>query len=113
MTETMGEESVVSKTDREAAAATTGPYQVGMGPSKFKHVFRESCDMPPYVYLRKVRLGKAMCLLQLQGLSVTETALEMGYNSISHFAKALSSHFGVLPSEIRKRSGQNNSSVPA
>lgn len=78
--------------------------QVGMSLSKFKQVFRRSCDMPPYAYLRKARMEKAMCMLRLHGARVTETALEVGYNSLSHFAKAFASYFGVSPSEVRKRS---------
>jgi len=82
--------------------------QVGMSLSKFKQVFRQSYHIPPYAYLRKARMEKAMCMLQLDGVRVTETALEVGYNSVSHFAKAFASHFGVSPSEARKGSRQNN-----
>jgi AraC-like DNA-binding protein len=82
--------------------------QVGMSLSKFKQVFRQSYAIPPYAYLRKARMEKAMCMLQLDGARVTETALEVGYNSVSHFAKAFASYFGVSPSEARKRPLQNN-----
>jgi AraC-like DNA-binding protein len=105
--------SILEKNLDEPPSLEKLASQVGMSLSKFKQVFRQSYDMPPYAYLRKVRLEKAMCLLQLQGASVTQTALEVGYNSISHFAKAFASHFGVLPSEVRKRFVQDNRSVSA
>lgn len=82
--------------------------QVGMSLSKFKEVFRRYYEMPPYAYLRKARMEKAMCLLQLRGARVTETAYDVGYNSVSHFAKAFAAYFGMSPSEARKRCRRKN-----
>jgi AraC-like DNA-binding protein len=82
--------------------------QVGMSLTKFKEVFRQYYEMPPYAYLRKVRMEKAMCLLQLHGVRVTETAFDVGYNSVSHFAKTFAAYFGMSPSDVRKRSSKSN-----
>jgi len=75
--------------------------EVGMSLSKFKRVFHLACGMPPYTYLRRVRMEYADHLLRCEGLSVTETAFEVGYSNLSHFSKAFADHFGVMPSQAR------------
>jgi AraC-like DNA-binding protein len=76
--------------------------QVGMSLSKLKQVFPMACGMPPYAYLRLLRMEMAMRLLRNEGRSVTETALEVGYSNLSHFSKTFVEHFGIKPSQARK-----------
>ena len=45
-----------------------------------------------------VFVDQAHELLCQKRLSVTETALTVGYNSLSHFTKTFVAHFGVKPS---------------
>jgi len=47
-------------------------------------------------------MEKAMSLLKSGQMNVTETAYEVGYNSLSHFAGLFARHFGIKPSEIYK-----------
>jgi AraC-like DNA-binding protein len=75
--------------------------KVGMSASKFKNLFPKTCGMPPYGYLRKKRMEKAMYLLIQGQMNVTEVAMEVGYSSISHFAKAFFKEFDVNPSQVR------------
>jgi AraC-like DNA-binding protein len=75
---------------------------VGMSLSKFKQVFPAVCGMPPYAYLRSIRMERAMCLLSHRGASVTDAAFEVGYDSLSHFAKTFSAHHGIKPSGVRR-----------
>jgi AraC-like DNA-binding protein len=75
--------------------------QVGMSVTSFKSVFSRIYGMPPFAYLRDLRLERAMCLLQNEGLRVTEAALEVGYNNLSHFAKIFEARFGLTPSRVR------------
>jgi len=76
--------------------------QVGMSISKLKQIFPMACGMPPFAYLRLLRMEKAMRLLRNEGRSVTETALEVGYSNLSHFSKTFVEHFGIKPSQARK-----------
>jgi AraC-like DNA-binding protein len=46
-----------------------------------------------------VKLKKAAKLLVEKKLSVTQIALEIGFNSPSHFTKAFKQMFNCLPSE--------------
>jgi AraC-like DNA-binding protein len=76
--------------------------QVGMSTSKLKNLFPRMCGLPPYEFLRKMRMEKAMKLLAHGGVNVTEAALEVGYSSISHFSKAFYKAFAVYPSQVRQ-----------
>jgi AraC-like DNA-binding protein len=72
---------------------------VGMSVSKFKQVFPRVCGMPPYAYLRQVRMDRARHLL-LHGVSVTEAAFEVGYSNLSHFSKTFAALYGIRPSQL-------------
>lgn len=96
------EGSMDSPPDLESLAS-----QVGMSLSKLKQVFPMACGMPPYAYLRLLRMEKAMRLLREEGRSVTEAALEVGYSNLSHFSKTFTEHFRMKPSQAKgsERSG--------
>ncbi len=76
---------------------------VGMSVSKLKMLFPKICGMPPYEYLRKIRMQRAMELLHQDGINVTEAAMAVGYSSISHFSKAFHREYTIYPSQIRRR----------
>jgi AraC-like DNA-binding protein len=76
---------------------------VGLSKSKLHPLFRKVYAITPFDYLRKYRLKKAEELLREGGMNVTETSLEVGYSSVSHFTKAFVEQFHYLPSECRKR----------
>jgi len=48
-------------------------------------------------YLRQLRLERAAELLRTGRYNVTEVALEVGYNSLSHFSQAFHQKFGCCP----------------
>jgi AraC-like DNA-binding protein len=63
--------------------------------------FRKYYGVTPMVYLRNVRLDNARLVLKQQGVgnvSVTEVALDCGFNHLSKFAQAYKERFGALPS---------------
>ena len=76
--------------------------RVGVSPAKLKQIFPRVCGMPPYAYLRKLRMEKAMHLLNNGSMSVTEAAYEVGYSSLSHFSCVFAKCFGIKPSEARR-----------
>ncbi|YCM45847.1 AraC family transcriptional regulator [Verrucomicrobiaceae bacterium 227] len=55
------------------------------------------------LHLRALRIEKAAELLSNNRLNVTEVALEVGYQSLSHFSKAFSQEKGMTPSQFLKR----------
>lgn len=75
--------------------------KVGMSPSKLKTIFPKALGLPPYEYLRKLRMEKAMALLTEKRMKVTDVAMEVGYSNISHFAKSFHKEFNINPSQVR------------
>jgi len=72
--------------------------------SYLSRVFRESKGITITGKLREIRVEKASELLRGGDYNVTEAAMEVGYNSLSHFTKAFKEVKGINPSEYLKRS---------
>lgn len=76
--------------------------QVGMSLSKLKQVYPLVYGMPPYAYLRQVRMERALHLIRSTDMSVIEVAFEVGYASPSRFSRAFADQFGFNPSRARR-----------
>ncbi len=76
--------------------------RAGMSVSKLKLLFPRACGVPPFAYLRRLRLEKARSLLMYSSMNVTEVAMEVGYTSLSHFSRAFTECYGVAPSRLRQ-----------
>jgi AraC family transcriptional activator of pyochelin receptor len=76
--------------------------RVGLNDFKLKRGFREEFRNSVFGYVRQLRMEKARSLLEGSDLSVTQVALEAGYNSFGHFAAAFKRSFGILPSQYRR-----------
>ncbi len=74
----------------------------GMSPTRLKKLFRDVYGYPIYEYFQRHRLEKARSLLLSGTYSVKEVGYEMGYRSLSNFAKAFRQMFDYLPSDIIK-----------
>jgi len=75
----------------------------GMSVPYFCHRFKEAFDLSPMEYLIRHRLHHAAHLLTNKNLCITEIAAEVGYGDLFHFSKMFKKHFGLSPSELRKR----------
>ena len=71
--------------------------QVGCSPFYLSRLFSQETGMTTQQYLRQVRLERAAELLRSGRCNVTEAALEVGYNSLSHFSTAFHDMFGFFP----------------
>lgn len=71
--------------------------RVGVNCNKLKYGFREVFGTTVFGYLRKLRLEQARRLLEDGDHSVTEVAFEVGYNSLSHFARVFKETYGTSP----------------
>jgi AraC-like DNA-binding protein len=70
---------------------------VGCSPFYLSRLFSVEAGMTIQQYLRQVRLERAAELLRTGRCNVTEAALEVGYNSLSHFSTAFREMFGCCP----------------
>ncbi len=56
----------------------------------------------PTLYIRKMRLQKALTLLKTTELNISEIAYETGFSDPNYFSRAFNEEFGVTPSAMRK-----------
>jgi len=70
---------------------------VGCSAFYLSRQFSEATGQTIQQFLRQARLERAAELLRAGGHNVTEAALEVGYNSLSHFTTAFREVFGCCP----------------
>lgn len=80
--------------DLQAMAAA-----VGCSPFYLSRTFSATTGMTISQYARKLRIEKAADLLVTGRYNVSEAAVEVGYQSLSHFSKAFQQVKGCLPSK--------------
>lgn len=71
--------------------------EVGCSPFHLSRTFSREMGMSIPQHLRKLRMERAAELLQSGKYNVTETALEVGYSSLSHFSQAFCQTMGCCP----------------
>jgi AraC-like DNA-binding protein len=71
--------------------------RVGCSHYHLSRIFSQEMGKPLTAYLRELRLERAAELLRTGECNVTEAALEVGYNSLSHFTVAFRETFGCCP----------------
>jgi AraC-like DNA-binding protein len=78
----------------------------GMGITTFHRQFKQITGLSPIQFQKQLRLLEARKLLAFGGLSVSDAAFEVGYESASQFNREYSRLFGAPPardaSAIRK-----------
>lgn len=76
---------------------------IGCATHYLSRQFSSSTGMTLKQKLRQLRIDKATSLLLDGDYNVTEAAMEVGYNSLSHFTKAFIEEKGQKPSELLAR----------
>ena len=71
--------------------------KIGCSHFYLSRIFSARTGLTLTQYLRQLRLEKAAELLRSGEFNVTEAALEVGYNSLSHFSAAFHETFGCCP----------------
>lgn len=73
----------------------------GVSEKKLYHLFDIAFKQTPYAYVQQVKLTEAHDLISQHGCNVTQAALSVGYDSLSHFSQLFKREFGVSPSNIK------------
>lgn len=76
---------------------------VNMAEGSLCRFFKTHMEMTIFEYLNKIKVDFACKLLMDYNLSITDVALDSGFNSISHFNKQFKRITGIQPSEYRLR----------
>ena len=66
-------------------------------------LFKDQIGTPIKQYLIKVRINHAVKQLITTNKSITEIAMECGFNSNTHFSNTFKKHIGTNPADYRKR----------
>jgi AraC-like DNA-binding protein len=75
----------------------------GTSESKLKRLFKAAYGLSVHAQLRRERMAAAREMLLDQGVNVSEAALAVGYNNVSHFIDAFTRQYGLRPGEMRLR----------
>jgi AraC-like DNA-binding protein len=71
--------------------------QAGCSPFYLCRIFSAETGITLTQFLRRERMQRAASLLESGSCNVTQAALEVGYNSLSHFSKAFLEEMGCCP----------------
>lgn len=75
----------------------------------FSRIFDAMVGETPFEFIRRVRLEKSASLLHLHSdKTVTEIALQCGFNDLAVFSRNFSDHFGMSPSQWQREDFQNS-----
>ncbi|MBO0343651.1 AraC family transcriptional regulator [Roseibium limicola] len=69
----------------------------GMSPSSFHGHFKAFTGITPMQFQKRLRLMEARRLIQLEGVSISASAFQVGYESSSQFSREYSRQFGQPP----------------
>jgi len=74
---------------------------VNMSESNFIRTFKKETKLAPIEYLINLRIEKAKKLLRSKGKTITQIALQCGFNSASHFSTCFSKQLGSTPTQYQ------------
>ena len=69
----------------------------------FQKLFKTNVGSTPIIYLRELRLAKALERLENSFCQLKQIGIEIGMADDSHFTRDFKSKFGVTPTEYRKQ----------
>jgi AraC-like DNA-binding protein len=75
---------------------------VGLHPSTFCRAFKQSTGLSPHRYLIQLRVAHAKEMMAERSLTLTQIAIDCGFNSSSQFSVAFKRITGVAPRIYRK-----------
>ncbi len=74
--------------------------EIGISEVHFRNQFKQSFGVPPLTYLKQLRIDHAKQLLRSGYYSVTDAALESGYENVSYFSYDFKRMTGVSPTRF-------------
>lgn len=87
---------------REKITLTDVADEVNISPTYFSKLFKERVGVNFIDYLKQRRLLRAKIFLKHSDLSVSEIALETGFNEANYFSRVFKTQTGYSPTEYRQ-----------
>ncbi len=75
----------------------------GVSPSHFKTLFKQTTGIAVHRYVIRARVQHAAGLLQRDGASLADVALQAGFANQSHLARCMRRIMGLTPGQLRNR----------
>lgn len=72
----------------------------GISKYHFSRLFNSVMGISPWDYLTKLRMEKAVYLMQTHSYKISEVAANVGYSSVNYFNKVFRKTFGTSPSKF-------------
>jgi transcriptional regulator GlxA family with amidase domain len=85
---------------------------VNMSAGHLSRRFRQAYGESPYSYLMTRRIERAMALLRLGDMSVTEVCFAVGCSSLGTFSTRFTELVGMPPSVYRRQAGSPSEGMP-
>ena len=74
-----------------------------MSPTYFCRYFHQEMGKTPFAFLNEYRIKKAAILLDDSSLSVSDIAINCGFDNISYFIRKFKEYQGITPKKYRSR----------
>jgi len=87
--------------------------EAGMSRSNLLRKVKSLTNVSVSLFIRQVRLKKAMEMLEQTSLNVSEVSYRVGFSSTSYFIKCFREEYGFPPGEVGKGASPASASVPA
>lgn len=85
--------------------------EMGMSRSNLHLRVKKLTKLSASQFIKQIRLKKAMALLQQGILTISETAFDCGFQSVSYFSKCFREYYGYPPGEVARNSLKVNYEV--
>ncbi len=78
--------------------------EIGLSRSQLHRKIQALTDQSPSVFIRSLRLKRAVDLIEQKAATINEIAYQTGFSSPAYFRKCFREQFGVSPKEYQRRS---------
>lgn len=80
--------------------------------AQLMRLFKQQTGISPHAFVNLIRLRQAAVLLRQTADSVLSVALNVGFQSETHFGKAFKKQYGISPGQYRKNEAEDTAALP-
>ena len=80
--------------------------------AQLMRLFKQQTGISPHAFVNLIRLRQAAVLLRQTADSVLSIALNVGFQSETHFGKAFKKQYGISPGQYRKNEAEDTATLP-